>query len=268
MKMISKVMFGFASIALIAMAAGLILHGCWQVASALLNGAPVADPLLSAVGYIVIAIAVFDVAKFLVEEEVLSAAERSVASEARKDGRDELRQARSFTTFLKIDWRSYGKSQSMDQETPTASQGNLQIPEPSLIRQTAIPALVVHVKGTARLVAAPPDGEDVAVWETRLKEVLGTTSDHFVKASVRQLIVANKLPGQAVACTTSLSAALAFIGSLEPENEAQAALAVQLAALHSATMNVLGRIHNIGERNMITMASAGAKLERAFQSGS
>ena len=102
---------------------------------------------------------------------------------------------------------------------------------------------------------------------SKLKEVLGTTSDHFVRASLRQLIEANKLPGQAGACTTSMSAALAFIGSLEPENEAQAALAVQLAALHSASMNVLSRIHHIGERNMITMTSAGAKLERAFQSG-
>ncbi|MBX9758496.1 MAG: GNAT family acetyltransferase [Beijerinckiaceae bacterium] len=84
MKVISKVMFSFASLALMVMAAGLILHGCWQLGAALLTGAPVADPLLSAVGYTVIAIAVFDVAKFLVEEEVLSGAERSGASEARK----------------------------------------------------------------------------------------------------------------------------------------------------------------------------------------
>ncbi len=70
-----------------------------------------------------------------------------------------------------------------------------------------------------------------------------------------------------MACTTSLSAALAFIGGLEPENEPQAALAVQLAALHSALMNVLGRLHGVTERNMIAMASAAAKLERAFQAG-
>lgn len=130
-----------------------------------------------------------------------------------------------------------------------------------------VQARVVHVGGTARLAALPPDGDDLAKWEDRLKQVLGTTSEHFVRASIRQLIEANKLPGHAVADTTSLSAALAFIRSLEPENEAQAALAVQLAALHSASMNVLSRIHNVGERNMITMASAGAKLERAFQSG-
>lgn len=134
-------------------------------------------------------------------------------------------------------------------------------------RARRVPARVVHVNGTARLAAIPFDGNDVAEFEAKLKVVLGTTSDHFVRASLRQLIEANKLPGQAVACTISLSAAPALIGSLEPENEAQAALAVQLAALHPASMNVLSRIHNIGERNMITMASAGAKLERAFQSG-
>jgi hypothetical protein len=77
-------MFGFASLALVIMAAGLILHGCWQLVAALLRGGTIGDPLLSAVGYIVIAIAVFDVAKFLVEEEVISGAERGIASQARK----------------------------------------------------------------------------------------------------------------------------------------------------------------------------------------
>lgn len=84
MRIVSQVMFGFASLALMLMAAGLIVHGCWQILFALMQGAPVADPLLSAIGYIVIAIAVFDVAKFLVEEEVIIIAQRGVASEARK----------------------------------------------------------------------------------------------------------------------------------------------------------------------------------------
>jgi hypothetical protein len=84
LRILSQLMFGFASLALMVMAAGLILHGCWQLLYAFLHGASVGDPLLSAVGYIVIAIAVFDVAKFLVEEEVISGAERGIASQARK----------------------------------------------------------------------------------------------------------------------------------------------------------------------------------------
>lgn len=153
-----------------------------------------------------------------------------------------------------------GKSVTMvtSSEMTSAKEAKASRPRPA--------ARVVHVRNTAQLTSRPFD-DDPSIWESKLKEVLGTTSDHFVRAAIQQLLAANRLPGKGVACTTSLSAALAFIASLEPENEAQAALAVQLAALHSASMNVLGRIHNVGERNMIAMASAGAKLERAFQSG-
>lgn len=84
MRLLAKLMFGVASAALMAMAFGLIIVGCYEFGSALARGAPVAEPLLGGVGYIVIAIAVFDVAKFLIEEEVLAEAERGVASEARK----------------------------------------------------------------------------------------------------------------------------------------------------------------------------------------
>jgi hypothetical protein len=80
------------------------------------------------------------------------------------------------------------------------------------------------------------------------------------------LIEASKLPSEGVGTTTSLTAALELIASLEPENEAQAALAVHVACLHTASLNVLSRTHSIGERNMIAMATACAKLEHAFHS--
>ncbi|MFN3890644.1 MAG: hypothetical protein ACK4MV_09610 [Beijerinckiaceae bacterium] len=154
----------------------------------------------------------------------------------------------------------------MNHSVTNANSSKLTKVAPGEGRRPRPAARVVHVGNTAHLTTRPFN-DDAAIWSTKLREVLGTTSDHFVRAATQQLIAANKLPGKAIACTTSLSAALAFIASLEPENEAQAALAVQLAALHSATLNVLGRIHNVGERNVVAMASAGAKLERAFQSG-
>ena len=80
------------------------------------------------------------------------------------------------------------------------------------------------------------------------------------------MIEASKLPDQGVGTTTSLTAALELIASLEPENEAQAALAVHVACLHTASLNVLSRTHSIGERNIIAMATACAKLEHAFHS--
>jgi hypothetical protein len=39
---------------------------------------------------------------------------------------------------------------------------------------------------------------------------------------------------------------------------------VYVACLHTASLNVLRRRHDIGERNIIAVATAAAKLERAF----
>ena len=99
-------------------------------------------------------------------------------------------------------------------------------------------AKVRKIDGNPRLFAVAPDG-DVVGWRSRLKELFGTASPLFVEASLRQLIEASKLPGQGVGTTTSLTAALELIASLEPENEAQAALAVHVACLHTASLNVL-----------------------------
>ena len=74
------------------------------------------------------------------------------------------------------------------------------------------------------------------------------------------------MPGDGTATTTSLLAALELIASLEPENEAQAVIAVHVACLHTASLNVLKRLNSVGERNMIAVATAAAKLERAFHS--
>jgi hypothetical protein len=46
----------------------------------------------------------------------------------------------------------------------------------------------------------------------------------FIDASVRRLMAPTKVPDELVPTTNSLSAALAFVESMEPENEVQAAL--------------------------------------------
>jgi hypothetical protein len=85
MQALSRLMFGVAGVVLMLLALGLIVFGCWRlVASFTGSGEPIEEPLLGAVGYVIIAIAVFDVAKFLIEEEVLNGRERRIASEARR----------------------------------------------------------------------------------------------------------------------------------------------------------------------------------------
>jgi archaellum biogenesis protein FlaJ (TadC family) len=67
------------------LAFGLIAYAAYEVASDLLTySADIGATLLEAVGYTVIAIAVFDVGKYLLEEEAIRAREMRRADEARR----------------------------------------------------------------------------------------------------------------------------------------------------------------------------------------
>ncbi len=85
MELVSRVAFGLASLLLMLLAGALSAYGVYELimgASASFGDA--GDGLLRAIGYLVIAIAVFDVAKYLVEEEVLRGRQMRSASEARR----------------------------------------------------------------------------------------------------------------------------------------------------------------------------------------
>jgi len=79
--------FAFATASLVLMAMSLALVGFATVE--LYNGAggsrsEFGDAILGAIGYVVIAVAVFDVAKYFIEEEVIRGREMRIASEARR----------------------------------------------------------------------------------------------------------------------------------------------------------------------------------------
>jgi hypothetical protein len=85
MDYLSRWWFGAAGAVLVLLATGLVVIGIFQVVATLV-AAQTALPqrLLTAVGYVVIAIAVFDVAKYLLEEEVIRERELRQASEVRR----------------------------------------------------------------------------------------------------------------------------------------------------------------------------------------
>jgi hypothetical protein len=60
----------------------------------------------------------------------------------------------------------------------------------------------------------PPDGQTREWWQ-RLKNALGTSSNHFVDASLQQLIAAARLPFSGLS-ETAVNASLAFIGGAKP----------------------------------------------------
>jgi hypothetical protein len=85
MEFVSRGVFGIASAVLMLIALALSFYSASLIVSALAAEWGEAGPaLLGAIGYVVIAMAVFDVAKYFVEEEVIRGREMRLASEARR----------------------------------------------------------------------------------------------------------------------------------------------------------------------------------------
>ena len=81
----SRLAFAGASIVLVLMSFGLVIFGGWEVITGLTSSyADASMALLAAIGYVVIAMAVFDVAKYFIEEEVIRGREMRRAAEARR----------------------------------------------------------------------------------------------------------------------------------------------------------------------------------------
>lgn len=85
MEQLSRVWFALVGAMLVLLASGLVIAGMYQVTSSVLrSGELINQRLLSAVGYVVIAVAVFDVAKYLLEEEVIRERELRQVGEVRR----------------------------------------------------------------------------------------------------------------------------------------------------------------------------------------
>ena len=85
MQAFTRTVFWIVSLILTLLAAGLVGFSAFRVYESIgARGDGIEAGLLSAVGYIVIAVAIFDVAKYLFEEEVLRGRELRHASEARR----------------------------------------------------------------------------------------------------------------------------------------------------------------------------------------
>ena len=110
----------------------------------------------------------------------------------------------------------------------------------------------------------PPDGEH-QVWFDRLTAACGSSSPDFIHSTLFQLQAAARLPNSGLS-ETALNAALAMIESEQPRGETECAIVVQMAAVHAATMAVLGRIgggHG-GDRHVLATATAASRLSRTF----
>jgi L-asparagine transporter-like permease len=83
--MLSRCAFASASLVLMAMSLALVIYGGVEVIMAgLASWKDSGSALLAAIGYVVIAMAVFDVAKYFIEEEVIRGRKMRSAAEARR----------------------------------------------------------------------------------------------------------------------------------------------------------------------------------------
>lgn len=85
MELVSRLAFFLVSVILMLLAAGLTAYAIYSVVTTFQTPHAATDTaMLDVIGYLIIAIAVFDVAKYLLEEEVARGQERRRASEVRK----------------------------------------------------------------------------------------------------------------------------------------------------------------------------------------
>lgn len=85
MELVSRAAFFLVSVILMLLAAGLTVYAIYSVVTTFQTPHAATDTaMLDVIGYLIIAIAVFDVAKYLLEEEVARGQERRRASEVRK----------------------------------------------------------------------------------------------------------------------------------------------------------------------------------------
>ena len=85
MELLSRFAFASASLVLMAMSFALVIYGVVEiVAVGISSWKDAGGAMLAAIGYVVIAMAVFDVAKYFIEEEVIRGREMRERGEARR----------------------------------------------------------------------------------------------------------------------------------------------------------------------------------------
>jgi hypothetical protein len=85
MEGLSRFAFATASLVLMALSFALVVYGVVEVASVGISSwKDAGGTVLAAIGYVVIAMAVFDLAKYFIEEEVIRGRELREAAEARR----------------------------------------------------------------------------------------------------------------------------------------------------------------------------------------
>ena len=150
------------------------------------------------------------------------------------------------------------------------------LPEPGERERRAIARAQERVQGRRKRFAVtlePVDGVHDLNWhhsdakggQTRLLDTFGTPSHDYAYDALGTLAAVIRENGQSLPTSMALNAALAFVDSLEPANELEGALAVQMATTHALAMKMLGRTRQADQLTQLEAQGALAvKLLRTF----
>lgn len=105
---------------------------------------------------------------------------------------------------------------------------------------------------------------DKGGWADRLADTFGSWSDATLNVSLGQLMRLSKHAGEPLT-QDQVNAALAFVHAVNPENEMETALAVQMFGAHSLATTLLMRAQSTDRvDHMIEYGNLATKLQRTF----
>lgn len=125
--------------------------------------------------------------------------------------------------------------------------------------------VICEQSSDGRVEALGPQHSDRAGWLARIQNAFGTHGTAFALVQLNKLIAASRTTEGKVDQVT-LNGLLAMIEGAEPQNEVQAALAVQMALTHAVAQQVLLRVLRVDQIPQFDSASnAAVKLLRTFK---
>ena len=153
-----------------------------------------------------------------------------------------------------------------EERSPPGDAERAAIAEASKRVRTRKPRLeaVCGQSNAGRIETLGPVHSDHAGWLARLQDAFGTCGTAFAIAQLNRLISASRTADGKIEHVT-LNAKLAMIEGAAPENEVQAAIAVQMAVVHSVALHVLLRASRVDQIPQFDSAcNSAVKLLRTF----
>lgn len=99
-----------------------------------------------------------------------------------------------------------------------------------------------------------------------VQKAIGTASPDFAGATLRRLASLSSINGKSMPDEASINEALAMVQAAKPENELEAALAIEMAVSHQLALRMLDRasMHEYEPRSAFLYANAASKLMRSI----